>query len=619
MKLPFLQSNSKPLTVSGGFKGIGENQLSDAVNLICSDACRTRAPRKPVFSYDKQPDQIIKCDDSLFLRYGNTLKEILMEFNGSLFESTQSFNLSRLPADTDRKILLWNGKTFSFPDKIQFGADMWNPFAASKTVSVALPFIDSHTLFYTSDTTSDAFCGDSLILKVGMKLRYWHNNTTTEFTIKTIEAKTVLSEDGSTRKEVGKRMTLDKKVDDYANIPNGAKIECCDPGNRPILNDLTVGFNHNVSFSGNRIIITSVEEPYVVPLNDFFKIGQTVDISGGSIPSNELRLKITDIKDGVLYFNRSFTAVNEAPGTIITIAPYIPDFSHLIITEDRLFGIDNNEKRLYISALNNPFLFYDNVVKNEDAWSMSINELCTGITIWKDSIICFTETGGFRILGYNAKNFGIRQLPLTGIKKDCTDSLCRVGDTLYYRSDKGIMRYSGGSDNNVFLPSLPIRDVKKSSTDGVFLYVLTNDRIWVYDTVSSLCWSEDNENVLDLFNYKGEMYIALNNGLCLRDGEDISEVNWSFKLPFLPDDKYQRIMPLNLNLIHTHNTDCIINLHYKAFGNADWKSCGTHHIKGEGIVNVPLPQGYCNGFEIKADGSGAFHPQGWLVNYRRLK
>ena len=618
MKLPYLPNGSKPLTVSGGFKGIGENQLSDAVNLNCSNICRTRNPRQAVFLYSDPPDQIIKCEDNLFLRYGNTLKQLIMDFDGVLKQTAQTFQLSNLSKSTDRRVLMWDGCFYAFPDKIRFGYDVWKSFAENNSLAVALPFTDAHTLFYTLDTASANFCDDSSVLKVGMKIRIYDNDTTI-LTVKTIETKTALSEDGLSLIEVGKRITLDKDFPKYNSLSAEAEVEYCDPANRPILNDLTVGFNHNVAFSGNKITITSVAASYSIPLDEFFKVGQTVDISGSSIYLNNIRAKITDIKDGALYFDKNFTAVEEATGTTITVTPVIPDFSHLLITEDRLFGIDNEDKRLHVSALNNPFLFYDNVKEPEDAWSMTISDPCTGITVWKDSVICFTENGGFRLLGYNAKNFGIRQLSLTGIKKECENSLCRVGDTLYYCSNKGVMRYSGGSDNNIFLPSMKIRDVKKASTDGVFVYMLTDDKIWVYDTVTSLYWSEDNKSVRDVFNFKGKTYLALNQALHLVNGEGNVSVNWSFTLPLLPNDEYQRIMPLDLSVVHLADTDCLINLHYKAFGEAVWKNCGAYQLKGEGKLKIPLPKSYCNGFEIKAEGNGMFCPESWLVNYRRLK
>lgn len=618
MKLPYLKSSSKMLSVKGGFKGIGENQLADSINLNCSDVCHTRNPREAAFLYDTPPDQIIRCDNTLFLRYKNTLKAIIMDYDGSLKERSHIYELSNLPAGTDRNVILWNDKFFVFPDKIQIGIDVWHPFGANNFLSVALPFTNAHTLFYTSDTTSSKFCDDSQMLKVGMKLCLSNDNLT-EYTIKIIETQTTLSDDGLSVIEVGKRVTLDKNVPRYNSLPTGTTVEYCNPSNRPILNDLSVGISHDISFSGNRMIITSLVEPFVVPLSDFFKIGQRVEISGSSVESNNKIAKITDIKDGTLYFDEGFIATNEARGTKITVTPVIPDFSHLLITEDRLFGVDNDEKKLHISALNNPFLFYDNIVEDKDAWSMNLNSPCTGITLWKDSIICFTDSGGFRILGYHAKNFGVRQLSLTGIKKECENSLCRVGDTLYYCSDKGVMKYSGGSDNTVFHPSLQIKDVKKSTTDGVFVYMLTNDRMWIYDTVTSLCWSEDNKNILDVFNFEGETFIALDQAIYLVNGKGDIQVDWSFKLPFLPNDKYQKIIPLYFNLIYNQTSDCVINLQYKPFGENLWKNLGSYHLKDEGNLKIQLPKGYCNGFEIKASGYGMFRPENWFVSYRNAK
>lgn len=619
MKLPFLNSSVKWIEEKGGFNGIGENQLSDALNLHCSDICHTRLSRQEAFVYDSPPDQIIKCNNFIFLRYGNTLRQVFMDDDGILNQTAAIYELSKLPTYTDREVILWNNRFFVFPDNIYIGYDVWKTFGENNSLKVALPFINARTFFYTSDASSSAFCDESQNLKVGMKFRLTYDYVSTEYTIKIIETKTALAEDGVSLIEVGKRITLDKDVSNYNSLPAGLKIEYCDPANRPMVNELTVGFNHSVAFSGNKMTITSLDTAYSIPLDEFFKVGQQVEIAGSSVDLNNLSLKITDIKDNTLYFDGAFTAKDEENGTVITVKPIIPKFSHLLITEDRLFGVDNEEKKLHISALNNPSLFYDNASEPKDAWSMNLSEECTGLTLWKDSVICFTENGGFRILGYNATNFGVRQLSLNGIKKGCEKSLSRVGDTLFYCSDKGVMRYSGGSDNAIFHSNLQIRNVKKATNDGVYVYMLTDDRIWVYDTVTSFCWSEDNKKVWDIFNFNSNIYFALHQGLYIAKGEGDAWVNWSFKLPFLPNEKYQRVAPNYLSLTYLNNTDCVINIYYKAFGEAIWKTCGTYQLKDEGSIKLPLPKGYCNGFEIKADGYGMFCPKMWNVNYRRIK
>ncbi len=618
MKLPIFKSNSKPTVISGGFGGIGEKSLLDMVNLAYSGYCKTRNPRKNVLDLSTEPDQIITCENRLFLRYANTLKEVIVDFDGSLKELTQEYILSELDPSPDRKLVGWEGKIYVFPDKLQIGLDSWDIFAENIPLSTALPFVNSRTLFYPEDDKTEGFCSDALNLKVGMKLWFpWVLDTF--FTIKTIEDYLIPTDDLSGYVKTGRRITLDKDVPDYNCLPTDAWIDYCNPQNRPILNDLSIGFNHKVTFSGNKIIMTCSDTAYKIPLNEFFKIGQTVDISGSSVARNNTVAKIIDIQSNCLCLNHTFAAVEEAEKSEITITPVIPDLSLLLLTEDRLFGVDNEKGKFYISALKNPFLFYEDPAAPEDAWSVNISGTATGITLWKDNIICFTETGGFRILGYHANNFGIQHLPVNGIKKGCENSLSRVGDTLYYCSSKGVMRYSGGSDINVFDPTLQVKSIKASATDGVLVYMLDDNRIWVYDTNSKICWSEDGENISQIFDFDGKLYLYSNKAFYLADAQGENSVDWSFALRYLPDERFLKVQSLNFTLNYSENTDCTLDVYYKPFSDTVWKACGTYKIKGEGRIEIPLDKSYCNGFKIKVEGCGNFEPISWLVAYRKPK
>ena len=614
MKLPIFKLGSKLSTVSGTFNGIAENSLADVVNLICSGDCRTRNTRKEVMVLSTSPDQVITCENRLFLRYGNLLKEVIMDIDGILKERTQNYELSDLDPSTDRKLIGFDGKLFVFPDKIQIGWDKWVSFAPNLSISAALPFTNARTLFYPENAEAENFCDDALTLKVGMKLRFsW---ALEDFTVKTVEDYMEATDDGSGFVKKGRRITLDCDVPNFAAPPTNGVVKVCDPQNRPILDDLTVGFNHRVTFSGNRIIIQSEEAPYEIPLSEFFKVGQTVEISGSSAYENDVIAKIIDIKDNSLYLNHTFKAVKEASKTEITINPLIPEFSHFLITEDRLFGVDNEEGKFYISALKKPFLFYDDWTQPEDSWSMNINEFATGITLWKDNIICFTESGGFRILGYHANNFGVRQLSVNGIKKGCEASLCRVGNTLYYCSKKGVMSYSGGKDKKISKSAMQMTSVQSAVTDGTFVYMLEGDRIWVYDTNTDQCWSENGGDVLQIFIFNSERYLFLGKRILLADGKAEENVFWNFELHGLPDKNFKKVQPISFTINHSENTDSSFVLYYRSFGVPIWQRCGIYNIKGEGIIEIPLPKGYCNGFRLRAEGNGNLVSEGWRIAYR---
>ena len=612
MKLPIFKNFSKPLNQTGVFNGIGENKLFDVVNLICNERCHTRKPRKAVMLNQTPPDQIIPCDNRLFFRFGNSLKEIIKNPDGSFSENGNNYALTDISPAPDRKLIIWEDDLYVLPDNIMVGTDVWVPFARSYSTAIAFPFINARTLYYPNGYSTSDYCDDAAYLEVGMKIRFsWAPSKI--FTVKTIENKFESYEGGTV--EVGIRITLDSNVPNYNSIPNNATAEYTSAKNRPILNDLMIGFNHTVSFSGHTLTVFSSGGNYYLPLSTYFKEGQDVKISGSSIAENNGYTKITGVSDTSLRFEKSFTYVREAQNKVITITPIIPDFSHFLLTENRIFGVDNSRGKFYISALNNPFLFYDSPTTQEDAWSIKINGTATGIALWKDNVICFTEDSGFRILGYHALNFGIRQLSLNGIKKGAGKSLVRVGDTLYYFSKKGIMKYSGGSDKKISR-EIPFNlNVDVAVTDDAFVYMLSDDRIWVYDTEIEHWWSENAENITDLFKFDGERYLATPEAIYLAECDLDIKVNWSFELPTFNSRNCKKLKPLYMLLNCMENTNSIFTVYFREYGKSNWQNCGIHTAKGEKIIKIPLPKNHCDGFKIKVLGSGDFYPDFWTVYF----
>ena len=617
MQLPILKPGIKSTTALGEFKGIDGDYITDMVNLSCVGKCTTRKARKSELVLDEEPDQIIECTDCIYLRYGDTLKKVFINSGGEVILQNQIYSLEEQLIPFDRKIIEYDGKTYVLPDGLQIGNDSWVRFAMNDSIAAALPFKDGRTLVYPEDPNNTMFCSDALALKTGMQLKFFNFSSDEIFTVKTVEKKITVSESGEVT-VTARRITLDKTVENYNAMPENVSTFYCDPENRPIFNELTVGCHHTVEFKDNRILITPNEQGYTLPFEDYFKIGQTVQINGASHGANQKTAKITDIKDNCIYFDKNFVSYTENPKIEIRIRATMPNFDHCLITENRLFGADNVGKKFHISELDNPFVFTDISENPSDSWSVNINSPLTGIALWKDSVICFTDDGGFRVLGYNATNFGMRQLSVNGVKRGFSDSLCRVGDTLYYYSSKGVMKYSGGSDSMLFAPSIPIKAIKKSISDGTSVFMLTDDRIWVYDTAVKACWSEDGENISHIFRVNGYCFYCSNGTIYSVDSDLDQPINWSFTLENIPPTKEFKIQPLYLKLYFLSGTDCTFTVYTREFGKTTPQNSGAYSVKGEGSVNIPLPKSVCDEIEITVKGVGKFSPESWVAGYRKI-
>ena len=617
MKLPFVKTDSRLETVSGRFNMVGEKALSDAVNLVCTEHCHTRKARRSVMHLSRTFNQIITCENRLFFRYGNLVKEVIRLESGELVENGMAYPLADLPKSVDRNLITYNGKMYAFPDKIQMGEDVWLPFAGNNVLASVLNFVNARTLVFPVSPQVENFCDDATLLKAGVVLRFsWAPDKV--FTVNTVEEYVSKDEIELDDALGGIRITLDADVPQYSALPSNATAEYLDPQNRLILTPLKFGYNHSIAFSGNRILINSGMEPYQITYNDFFKIGQTIKINGSTEEKNNLTARLVDIGEDYLEFDCNFIPIKEKEHSIITLTPEIPDFTYTLMKDDRLFGVDDVKNRLYISAEKNPFLFYEGGTSAREPWSVELNETPTGMIRWMDNVLCFTENGGFRILGYNANNFRTRYLAVSGIKKGMESSLCTVGNTVYYCSDKGLMQYLGGNNIEKSEFDLPISNVKKALSDGFFAYMLVDDRIWVLDASGKSFWSENGENISHMFIFGGKRYLASETEVYLVEEQTDSTVDWSFCLHSLPYDKPKKVLPLYFTVNHSKNTDCTLKLYCKPSSKEDWKDCGSYKIKGEGNIKIPLTKSYCDDFKIKVEGSGNFTPEKWFAVYRSV-
>lgn len=406
MKLPKLPKLDKPVLSEISFLGInslgGEKSLYDAVNLIKSKRVETRKGRSPVIFYDRPPDQVIKCNNTLFHRYNNTLREVVSTTDG--VEYGKEYTLKNYATPPKRHVVFWQNEFAVLPDAIILGEDdEWFDFGKKNTVAAAMPFLNSRALFYPYGYYDEEVCANQNLLTVGTKVRFnWLEGQ--EFTV--ISREDVREVVTTSTVQIGVRITLDKGVSNYTSLTNNSAMQYCIPKKRPVFAPFSCGLTCGAYFTSNEIFFRQYNDNkiYVRNINAHLTVGQKVQISGCSESRNNRTAVITEILSNSIKFDTSFIPLNESNTRSITITPILPEFDHLVFTEDRIFGASNTESKLYISKFKNPFVFTQTYTEKDDSWWLSLTENVTGITLWKDNIICFTETGGFRVLGYNALN-----------------------------------------------------------------------------------------------------------------------------------------------------------------------------------------------------------------------
>ena len=621
MRLPTFAKGGSTQKETFCFKGIDPNNtnadfLYDAINLTGFYKCRSRAARSPAAFTNNPPDQIIKCSNKLYFRYGNTLSEVTCDEKGILSIGEKTYSLSSIDPAPDRSLFYKNNCLCVLPDGIQLSdeAEEWYTFGTSCDIATALPFTNSKTLFYTSGYSGGDVCDEAYLFNVGDKVTFsWLSDKT--FTVTAVDtAFTIMNE---IQINEGVRITLNATVSKWNSLPNNAVMKLSTPKNRKLLDAVKLGVNETVNFTGNHIAYYDKSGDYYYEyslLKTLYK-GQRVKISGSKKSANNKTVTITEIGDSFISFDEKFLPSTET--SVITITPVMPSFDFITEADDRIIGVDNNAKTFWVSRSGAPFIFHQFPSKAGDSWCFKYVDEVTGLTIFKDSVIAFTENGGFRLFGSNALNFGITQLHISGMKKNCFKTFASISDDMFYQSELGVVKFGGSTDSIITSP-LPDRFVSTcgEAYKGNY-YLLTDGRLWVYNTEKNVWWSENAENILEIFSFFGKLYFVTQSTIYLAEGTD-SSIDWMLEtceLPFKPDFY---LKPLNLILNATSQNGCIVKIYMKTQENTFWCELDALSLKGGSALKIPLLKSPCNSFKIKINGSGDICIDNIQIEYRRM-
>lgn len=623
MNLPELYKSSSCSSEVFRFKGINKksydpNYLYDAVNLTGIFGCKTRQPRCPAMLLENYPDQIIPCKNKLYFRYGNILKEIISDNNKNLYESGTVFKLNNISNSPDRILIFKDNVICVLPDGIQLCAedDTWHLFGSDYSIKAALPFKDSRTLFYTSGLSGTEPCEESYLLEVGNKIKFsWLADS--EFTIISVD-ETYTYSSGAEMFE-GTRIILDKAVSNWNSLPSNASMMYSVPKNRPLFYDIKLGYNDELYFSGNilRFLSTDSYYHYHISFLNQLHVGQALTINGSGKAQNNKTVHIKEIYEDAISFEETFFPYIEAEGNEITLTPIIPKMDFAVMVDDRLMGADNSSKTFWVSRQNEPFVFYKNPSLPEDSWYCSYDDEVTGITIFKDSLICFQNEGGFRLFGSSALNFSTTQLPISGISNKSKKSLTKANDTMFYASQLGIMKYNGSSDSIISLQLPDDLWIKCGAGYKGNYYALADGRIWVYQTDKDIWWSENAEDIKEIFTAFGNLFLCSQQTIYCSVGGNAS-IEWQLETAELPYKDHSTIKPLNCRLKINSPTGCIIQVYMRRRGHSMWEALTSYSIGKEQTLNIPLKKTCCEGFFVRIEGIGEINIQEMQINYRRI-
>ena len=226
----------------------------------------------------------------------------------------------------------------------------------------------------------------------------------------------------------------------------------------------------------------------------------------------------------------------------------------------------------------------------------------------------FKETCVHKVYGNYPSNFQIQTTNCRGVAKGSEKSLATVNEVLYYKSRNGVCAYDGSLPVEV---SSALGEVTYTDAVGGYLgnkyYISMKDagdayHLFVYDTVKRMWHREDNTQVKDFCNCRGELYyIDTNSQIKTINGsgnKDTTPTKWMAETGVigtsLPDKKYISRLLVRMSLD--------VGAKVMFFIQYDSSGAYEHLFTMTGVslhsFNVPIKPKRCDHFRLKITGVG---------------
>lgn len=137
--------------------------------------------------------------------------------------------------------------------------------------------------------------------------------------------------------------------------------------------------------------------------------------------------------------NVSFEAGTELSRTM-------PDLDFIVEWNNRLWGCRNADNTIYASKLGDPsnWQYFQGTSMDSYYAQQGTDEAFTGIAEYSGHLIFFKPNTIARVYGTSPRNYQVTTAKAFGIEAGSSRSVLTINDTVYYKSEIGIMAYQGG-------------------------------------------------------------------------------------------------------------------------------------------------------------------------------
>lgn len=353
-------------------------------------------------------------------------------------------------------------------------------------------------------------------------------------------------------------------------------------------------------------------------LDSGLAVGDTVRIEGcGTLAENNVDLRLALIEETRLTFESPVLTAGDEAGAV-SVERRVPDLDFICESGNRLMGVSNADKTLYISALGDPRNFYD-------YRGLSVSSAClpvgtsgdfTGCIAYGGSVLLFKEKCMHRLMGDRPGSYALYTDQVAGLQAGSEGSLVILNDVLYYKGLDGVYAYTGSTPK---LISAPLGDTPYqkavAGTDGRRYYISmerADTMTWellAYDTRTGL-WLQEEAREVAAFAALGDKLYLLSGGVIYylggevdtASGQEDAPIPWS--ATFTPFDetahagKYPSRLLLRLELGEGAWAEAELSRDGGPFQHV-WTGRGR-----AGTAVVPIRPGRCERYQLRLKGEG---------------
>ena len=364
------------------------------------------------------------------------------------------------------------------------------------------------------------------------------------------------------------------------------------------------------TYAGEAAEANTILGPSGTDWGALFRAGDAVTISGAADAENNRTAIVREIDGRALrFYEHTFTP--NAAARQITVARTVPELDFLCVCGNRVWGCRGDTIRC--CALGDPFNWnvFDGL--STDAWSAETGTpgAFTGCVSFMGWPVFFKADRIFKVYGSRPGNFEVISSATLGVLPGAAKTLAVAGETLYYLSRAGFVRYNGGYPTRVDAALDTRYAGGAAGSDGrrMFVSALRGDgarELLAYDPETGMWHREDALAVRDFACADGTLYAQTASAvLAVGDAPDPNEPAAASSVTFAPFDaaSFASKYPVRLWLRYESAGPLTAEI---AYDGGAWETAAALPAGGRADRNTPVPIRRCGRFALRLSAAGAW-------------